>query len=344
LRLGLDPGQRSAFGNIIGGSFLESRIEQRAELIGLAAPIMNYFYSLVKGVGGVVVLADRQGVIIHSIGDAEFMSKAERVLLKPGASWAERHRGTNAIGTALEDGVPIAINGHEHFMRPNFFLSCSAVPVFDSIGNVAGVLNVSTDSRKYHPYISSLISVAAHSLEKQLFFSRAASYFVTASIHPSPGGLGSISEGVLGLSEDGKIVAANLTALKYLGISHLELGSEKLQQIVDIKLEDILRYGRFRPEGYCTLRMYRGKEMAFQFALTGDKSTIFFDPKREAPLAEQFVQVPSIKKAEHTLKAISREIALDALEAAKGNITKAARSLGISRNTLYKYMRQESSK
>lgn len=344
LRLGLDPGQRDAFGNILGGSFLETRIEQRADLIRLAAPIMSYFYGLVKGVGGVVVLADHQGVIIHSVGDAEFMSKAERVLLKPGASWVERHRGTNAIGTALEERAPTVINGSEHFLRPNFFLSCSAVPVFDSIGNVAGVLNVSTDSRQYHPYISGLVSAAANSLERQLFFLKVAAHHITASIHPSSGGLGSISEGTLGLSEDGKIVAANLAALKYLEISHFELGSEKLQQIVDIRIGDILMWARSRPGECCTLRTYRGKELAFQFTLTAHKSAIFFGGENQASSLNQSVQAPSDDKVSHNLKTISREASLGALGAAKGNVTKAAKSLGISRNTLYKYIKQEPSK
>lgn len=339
LRLGVNPSQKEVLGNIIDGNFLLSRMEQRSQLIGLAAPMMSYFHGLVRGVQGVVVLADHQGVIIHSIGDADFMSKAEGVLLKPGASWMERHRGTNAIGTALEEQGPVDVNGYEHFMLPHSFLSCSAAPIFDSSGKILGVINISTDSRNYHPYISGLVAVAAHSLERQLFLNHTVSQVVTVRIHPHVGGLGSISEGVLGLAEDGEIVGANSVALEYLGISRKEIGIEKFQQVVDIRLGEIFMIAKKHSVERRLLKTYRGKNLVVEFELVGGPSKMSSRLDFQAVTMDAPAQC-DCDDSHRDLKTISRGAALGVLEVTGGNVTKAARVLGISRNTLYKYMRQ----
>ena len=100
LQSGLEAFQKQLPENILSGDILRSRIEHRHDLIALAKPTMNYLHSLMAGSGGVILLSDHQGVIVHSVGDPQFVSKADRVLLKTGASWLEIHRGTNAIGTA----------------------------------------------------------------------------------------------------------------------------------------------------------------------------------------------------------------------------------------------------
>ena len=40
-----------------------------------------------------------------SIGDDDFLGRAAKVALAPGANWSEQSKGTNAVGTALIDEV-----------------------------------------------------------------------------------------------------------------------------------------------------------------------------------------------------------------------------------------------
>ena len=86
LQSGLEAYQKQLPDNILSGEILQSRIEQRRDLIALAKPTMNYLHGLMSGSGGVILLSDHQGVIVHSVGDPQFISKADRVLLKTGAS------------------------------------------------------------------------------------------------------------------------------------------------------------------------------------------------------------------------------------------------------------------
>ena len=70
-------------------------------LLAHSRPVMEYVFDQVRQSQSVVVLADSAGMLMHTLGDPYFVDKAERVALTSGASWAEAHRGTNAIGTAL---------------------------------------------------------------------------------------------------------------------------------------------------------------------------------------------------------------------------------------------------
>jgi transcriptional regulator of acetoin/glycerol metabolism len=99
----------------------------------------------------VVVLADNRGTLMHTLGDAHFLDRAERVALACGASWREEHRGTNAIGTALAESSGVEIHGAEHFLERNSFLTCAAAPIMSASGSLMGILDISGDQRSGHP-------------------------------------------------------------------------------------------------------------------------------------------------------------------------------------------------
>jgi transcriptional regulator of acetoin/glycerol metabolism len=62
-----------------------------------------------------LVLCDPNGVMLtRDTGDSALRTQLDRVWLAPGFSYAERHVGTNGIGTALEAGAPARVFGHEY--------------------------------------------------------------------------------------------------------------------------------------------------------------------------------------------------------------------------------------
>ena len=79
----------------------------------------------------------RHGVILHSLGDDDFLERANKVALPPGVDWSEESKGTNAIGTAIAEKAPTLVHADEHYMHANHFLTCSAAPIFDPHGNVS---------------------------------------------------------------------------------------------------------------------------------------------------------------------------------------------------------------
>jgi len=129
---------------------------------------MPYIFSLLGSTNYTVVLGDNDGYIIEAIGDAPFMSKAQKVNLSPGASWREEVRGTNAIGTALSDNAPISVFGWEHFIHDNHFLACWAAPIQNSLGAPLGVLDISGEASPDRQRILTIAMMGASMIEKNL--------------------------------------------------------------------------------------------------------------------------------------------------------------------------------
>ena len=75
--------------------------DRASSLISHFTPVMDHLYQQIAHTNSMVILSDEDGLILHSIGDPDFISKAESVALQPGVSWAETLKGTNAIGTAI---------------------------------------------------------------------------------------------------------------------------------------------------------------------------------------------------------------------------------------------------
>ena len=148
---------------------VERATERQHELLAHARPVMEYLHGQTRGSGSVLLLADADGLLLHALGDPGFMTRAERVALMPGASWHEQHRGTNAVGTALAEGVPVVVHGGEHFLECNSFLTCAAAPVVAPDGSVLGVLNMSGERSSRHPHTFSMVRAATQMIENRLF-------------------------------------------------------------------------------------------------------------------------------------------------------------------------------
>ena len=342
LQFGLEANQKSLPENILTGSNLTARVEQRQELIRLVQPNMTYLHSLIAGSGGMVLLADQHGVIVHAIGDSEFVPKADRVLLTKGASWLEQHRGTNAIGTAIVEGGPVVVNGAEHFFETNSFLSCAAAPIFQPDGKVVGVLDISSDARVFHPHTLGLVKTTVHSIERQLFSQSQNRYAMVISVAPSPEGISSVINGLIGVSEDGLILGIDRFAMGYLGISDIDIGSLKIQQIVDHSLGRMMDYGKGKTAGTIhQLNTYTGRPLFFSFQYTKISQFDAPSPSVHEPVANKSVLDPVIEGIEEnvTLRGVSKKVIDKTIAQNKGNISKAARILGVSRTTLYRYLK-----
>ena len=92
-----------------GKSDLSLLIEQNRLLHTHALPAMETLYQQIVNTHNMVILTDANGVIVHSLGDDDFLEKANRVALQPGVAWSEQSRGTNAIGTAITEKVPTLV-------------------------------------------------------------------------------------------------------------------------------------------------------------------------------------------------------------------------------------------
>ncbi len=214
---------------------LRRAVAAEHDFLAQARPVMDFVFDQMRDSGSLVVLANARGLLLHSLGDADFLGRAERVSLRPGALWHESDRGTNAIGTSLAEGRAIVIHGAEHYLERNGFLTCSAAPVFGPRGQLRGVLDISGDHRGHHPHTFALVRSAARMIEDRLFHARHAGDRILR-LHPLAEGLGGVGEGLVALSEDGWVVGANTLAQQWLTLPAERIGACTLEQLTGIGL------------------------------------------------------------------------------------------------------------
>ena len=182
-------------------------VSQFGSLIDLATPVMQHLHHQLTGTGSVVLLCSGTGFILHSMGDPDFLPKTQHIALKPGVSWAEQDKGTNAIGTAIVERRPIVVYAGHHYIRTNHFLACSATPVLDPFGDVAGVLDITCDYRYHQRHTLALVQMSVRVIERQMFQHRF-NADVVFNVHPEHSYLGSPFDVQVAFSPDGKFLAA----------------------------------------------------------------------------------------------------------------------------------------
>jgi transcriptional regulator of acetoin/glycerol metabolism len=206
LHAGLPPFGGRELAEPAGGLSLSQSLEQNAQMLSFARPVMDFMYGQIRGGDCMVVLADVDSMLLHTVGDHGFLTKAQRVELRTGASWHETVRGTNAIGTAIEDASALQVRAGEHYLERNGFLHCSAAPIWLKA--------------RYRD------AVRVH-------------------LHSAAEGLDTPAEGIVVLSESGTLLGANQEAIRALRLAPHDFFALQLETRLQERLAQLLaRTGR----------------------------------------------------------------------------------------------------
>ncbi|MDY7576887.1 sigma-54-dependent Fis family transcriptional regulator [Herbaspirillum sp. RTI4] len=257
---------------------LRQVLARNHELLAHSRPVMEYLFEQVRH--SVVVLADNRGTLMHTMGDAHFLNKSERIALTTGASWHEERRGTNAIGTALAEESAIEIHGSEHFLERNGFLTCAAAPIMSSCGKLIGILDISGEQHSGHPHTLGLVNTAARMIENRLLIATCRRH-IRLHLHAHAEGIGTVAEGIVALSDDGWIIGANRIGLSLLHLTTPQIGAAQLTNIMDLRLDDLLARHQRRPNQPMPVHLHDGTLLFIQVqtdntvsALAGARSTL----------------------------------------------------------------------
>lgn len=341
--MGVEENRLPDLSPVSPGTLREMR-ERNRRLFEHAAPVMELLFEQIVSTRSLVVLTDHHGTILHSVGDDGFMERAQQVALAPGVNWSEATKGTNAVGTALFDEAATLVHGSEHFVRANRFLTCSASPIFDHAGKLLGVLDVSGDQRSYHPHTLAMVTMSARMIENQWFTDRFR-HGVRLHFHHRAEYLGTMREGMVALSPEGQILGANRSALDQLRMSPAALRIRGLEAVFGVSLAHIVDHCRRHSDEPLHLPPANGDVSGpplyarayFNWPTLWPATAPVAAPHAAPGVAAPETPAPGAKLEDVELAAIRR-----AVDAAGGNISKAARQLGIGRNTVYRKLRARS--
>ncbi len=253
---GLAPNAKPDFSPVCRTE-LSQAVEQNRVLHTYALPVMETLYEQIVNTHNMVILTDATGLIVHSIGDADFLEKANRVALQPGAAWSEQSKGTNAIGTAIAERAPALVHADQHFLTANHFLTCSAAPIFDHQGKVIGVLDVSGDQHSFHKHTMALVRMSAQMIENQLF-SAVFQDVITLHFHSRPEFIGTLMEGIASFTPGGRFLSANRSGLFQLGLSLAALKAHTFSSLFGLPVSALFDHYRTAAPGLLNMCLHSG--------------------------------------------------------------------------------------
>jgi len=245
------------------GAALQEALQRSQALATHARPVMETLYSQIAGTHSMVVLTDPQGLILHALGDDDFLARADRVALRPGASWSEQARGTNAVGTALALGEPVQVHAGQHYLRANHFLTCSCAPILDPRGRVMGALDVSGDHRSQSKHTMALVRMSAQMVENHVF-GKCYEDAVRLRFHARPEFLGTLVEGLAAFTPDGRFLSANRSAQFQLGLSVAALQAHTFASLFGMDMGTLLAQCRQGTSALLALRLPGGVQVMAQ--------------------------------------------------------------------------------
>lgn len=241
---------------------LKTEQERNRLLLTQGRSIMEHVFEQIRDSGSMVILADSNGLLLETVGDPDFVSRADRVALLAGASWDENLRGTNAIGTALSEETSIAVLGSEHFLENNGFLTCCASPIFGPDGRLIGVLDISGDYRSHQRHTLGLVRLSSAIVEKRLFETVHARDILVC-FHGRADYLGSPREGMAAVSPDGQVLAINRNGVDLLGIRQVDAVRRDFSMVFESNLAALVDRLRHNPQATCEISV-NGKPFHLQ--------------------------------------------------------------------------------
>ncbi|WP_370676823.1 GAF domain-containing protein [Pleomorphomonas sp. PLEO] len=250
-------------------SGIKSLKERNNDLIMSALDEMASLGEELSAQWGVVILTDPSGIVLARQGNGSFSLEADRLGLNEGFDWSEEAIGTNAIGTVALERTALTITGAEHLFCLNTSISCSAVPILDPSGALAGVLDVSTSLSVPHDYLPLLLRRSALEIERRLFEQRFPRH-LKLRFHSSEHLFGGIRDGLLAFDDD-RLVGANRAALELIGHDWPMVGMVRFEELFTTGYDTVERMAL---SGKSNLRSTDGREFFASLQL----------PAKSAPL------------------------------------------------------------
>lgn len=210
---------------------MKNNIDKNEKLLNIASQFIKILYDFLQGSGFFIILTDKEGCILKVSGDEDEVKEALSLNMVVGAYMSENSIGTNAMGTALKEDIPIQISEKEHFITAYQRWTCSAAPIHDINGNIIGLLNLTGDREKVHPHTLGLVVAAVKSIENQIKVEYANNTLLETYQYMNTI-VDSISSGIYVVNKDGILKTINKEACSILGV--------KEENVVEKKVDIIL--------------------------------------------------------------------------------------------------------
>ncbi|TAL84546.1 MAG: sigma-54-dependent Fis family transcriptional regulator [Rhodanobacter sp.] len=215
---------------------LGDRQQKLGELLNVARAEMENLYEQIAGSGYAVILSDADAVVLSAVTDPHMKREFRGAGLWIGAVWSEQNEGTNGLGTAIAERMPVIVHCGEHFRQYNAGLSCCGAPILDVNGDVLAVLDASAassaDTRLVQSHTMALVNMSANLISRCHFLSQFQDAWILR-FHSRAEFVGLLHEALIAIDGSGHIIAVNESAL-------IQLGMNERDKLVGRLLEEVI--------------------------------------------------------------------------------------------------------
>ncbi|MDO8768186.1 MAG: helix-turn-helix domain-containing protein [Burkholderiaceae bacterium] len=299
------------------------------------------------------MLTDASGVLIGATCSGRVHEKITPVAHRIGVNFAEEAIGTTAPGIVARTGQQVCVQGAEHYFESVSFMHCAAAPIRDIHGNLAGVLDMSSEGIAFNFDAATVIGFYASSIENRLLISQSNEHLIVR-FQISPAMLNTPMAALMGVDMQGSIVWKNATASRLLGMhpDGEQPRSSSVDEILQSSFSELASVRDTRnsllrlPNGlqvhvHCELQACDGHHQLFSMGKL-PQETACVDINQGHPPPEMSVQEydtakPVIDQPEpESLRDADVDLIARTLKECGGNVSAAARKLHVSRGLIYR--------
>ena len=308
---------------------IASALARNRLLLQAASHDLQQLDAALAGTPCKALLTGPDGVLIQvtptARGEGGLMPHVARV----GVNLNETHMGTTAPSVVARTGEACVVRGAEHFFTGVSVMQCAAAPIRNARGDLAGVLDLSTEGEAFRFDAAAMVRLYATAIENRLFEAQSAALLLLR-FQSSPALLHTPLEGLAAVDGLGRVAWLNQTGASLLGTDRVPARPTDAEALFGLGLEDLLALS------------HRGQAQPRQCP---NGLTLWIQARSDAPHANTIEPVPTPEKevaqatnapTVPTLHHANRALIEATLAACDGNVSRAARQLGVSRGLLYR--------
>ena len=354
----LNPGDALEF-NQVSPSRAQLARQRNRQLIDAWSSEIHEIEHTLAGTLCSAILTDASGVLIAATGSGSPQAAITPAAHRIGINLSEECVGTTAPGLVVKTGKPATVWGGEHYFEGVMPMYCAAAPIRGINGQLAGVLDISSEGSAFDFDAAAVVSLYASSIENRLLTGQAREQLVL-KLQVSPALLDTPMVGLAGIDGHGRLAWANGVAERLFGPTFRPAGgpATEVEDLLGLTLNRLLAL----PSDRATpLRLANGLSLWVRAVLqapdgirrTGarmaategaasdappravEHASAALPPEEPAAAADTPPQAGST-----TLRAADNDLILRTVRALNGNISKTAEQLGVSRGLVYRRLRE----
>jgi len=153
----------------LDASAVREKRESNEQLVDLVDLFKDRLLSMATQAGNQLVISDEQGYVLWVLGPSTIRRRSDGIGFVSGARWRESDVGTNGIGAAMAEMLPVQIFGPEHAREEQHSWVCTSAPVVNPATTaLVGTVTLAGSFRTAHPHSLALVSSVAKEAESLL--------------------------------------------------------------------------------------------------------------------------------------------------------------------------------